>query len=354
MFHIYLDEKYSLHVPDVKQNNKLISAVVEQELNKAGQFNFKLPCIHKYYDSLHNLKSRIDIYDDNDLIFKGRVLKQGHDFQKNKTVTAEGEFAYFNDSVYQASATGEYSSVQLIPAIIENHNSQVDDSRQFQIGEIDIKSITVPDTNFYRSMDFLQNVIVKTYGGYFFVRYEDDVRYLDYKLVPGEEVSEPTIRFGVNLLDLNEYIDATELYTCVIPYGDFNEYTGRPLDIYDVNGGQIYVENAAAVEQFGRIFKAVEFKGVTDPETLMSLGYELVESIVAEAVTLDLTALEMRRIDFRNPESIFKLGNFYRLISTPHGMNEFFLCSKKKTDLFVPENNKVQLGHTRKRLTDYI
>lgn len=353
MFHIYLDGD-KLHIPDNREFNKLASAVLEQELNKAGAFNIKVPRNHWHYSEFRDLSSRITVYDDDDLIFKGRVIKQGLDFRNTKTVTAEGEFAYFNDSVYQASATGEYSSVQLIPAIIENHNSQVDDSRQFQIGEIDIKSITVPDTNFYRSMDFLQNVIVKTYGGYFFVRYEDDVRYLDYKLVPGEEVSEPTIRFGVNLLDLNEYIDATELYTCVIPYGDFNEYTGRPLDIYDVNGGQIYVENAAAVEQFGRIFKAVEFKGVTDPETLMSLGYELVESIVAEAVTLDLTALEMRRIDFRNPESIFKLGNFYRLISTPHGMNEFFLCSKKKTDLFVPENNKVQLGHTRKRLTDYI
>ena len=353
MFHIYLDEKYPLHIPDMKQNNKLISAVLEQELNKAGQFNFKLPCIHKYYDSLHNLKSRIDIYDDNDLIFKGRVLKQGHDFQKNKTVTAEGEFAYFNDSVFQPSVITEYTVEHLISSVIEIHNSQVDTSRQFQVGNIDVNYVTVPDLNFYKTIDFLLNVIVKNAGGYFLIRYENDTRYLDYRTTP-LEYSPVKIEYGVNLLDLNKYIDATEVYTCIVPYGNVNEVTGKPLDISGVNGGEIWVENTAAVQQFGRIYKPVEFKGITDAEDLFAMAIKYSDSVVAQAITLELTALEMRRIDFRNPEKIFTLGNCHRLISAPHGINEFFLCSKKKTDLFVPENNKVQLGYTRKSLTDYI
>lgn len=353
MFHIWLDDK-KLHVPDSREFRKLSAAELDTELNKAGTLNIKIPPVHILYNSITNLKNCITVYDDDDMIFKGRVIKQSADYKNLKTVTAEGEFAYFNDSVFQPSKIGEYNTAQLLPEIINSHNKQVDECRQFQVGNIEPYVFCVTSLKIYNSMRFLQDEVIKSTGGYFSVRYEKDVRFLDFSLLPGVEDTSTKIEFGVNLLDINKYIDSTALYTCIVPYGETDKNTGKPLDITSVNAGVNYVENAAAVAEFGRIFKPVEFKGFTDPEMLYSEAIKFANSVVAEAITLDLTAIEMRQIDFQNPYGVFKQGNFYKVISKPHGVNEFFLCSKKKTNLFLPENNKVQLGHTRKRLTDFI
>lgn len=354
MFHIYLDDK-KMHIPDWQDNNKIVFATLEEELNKAGQFIFKLPLNHIHYNAITPLLSRIRVFDDSDLIFKGRPINQGFDFKMNKTVKAEGEFSYFSDSVFQASLQGEYSSTYLIPAIIENHNSMVDENKRFNIGIIEPNNIIIPDRKFYKTMDFLKNVIVKNHGGYFKVRYDNNEnRYIDYVMTPGIIDANTTIEYGVNLLDFEKFIDTTELYTCIIPCGDVDKNSGCPLDIKDVNGGQIYVENVAAVQKYGKIFRTVEIKGAPEAETLLSIAGKFADSAVAQAVTLNLTALEMRRIDFRNPESLFVVGNSYKVKAYTHGVNDFFLCSKKKTDLFLPENNKVQLGWARKSLTDYL
>lgn len=353
MFHIWLDDK-KLHTADSREFRKLSAAELETELNKAGTLNIKMPSVHDLYESVKNLKSRITVYDDDDMIFKGRVIKQGKDYRNLKTVTAEGEFAYFNDSYFQPTRVGEFNTAALIPEIINNHNNQVDESRQFQVGNIEPYVLGISSLNMYNTMRFLQEEIIKNTGGYFSVRYKNNVRYLDFTFSPGVEDKSTKIEFGVNLLDINEYIDSTALYTCIVPFGDVDKNTGKPLDISLINGGIKYVENTAAVAHFGRIFRPVEFKGFTDAESLYSEAVKFANSVVAEAMTLDLTAIEMRQIDLQNPYGVFKQGNFYKVISRPHGVDEFFLCTKKKTNLFLPENNKVQLGHTRNRLTDYI
>lgn len=353
MFHIWLDNQ-KLHTLDSREFHKLSAAELETELNKAGTLNIKMPSVHNLYSSVKNLRSRITVYDDDDMIFKGRVIKQGKDYRNLKIVTAEGEFAYFNDSYFQPSRVGEFNTASLIPEIINGHNSQVDESRQFQVGNIDPYVFGVSSLKIYKSMQFFREEIINNTGGYFSVRYKNDVRYLDYSLSPGVEDDSTKIEFGVNLLDINEYIDSTALYTCIVPYGDVDKDTGKPLDISSVNGGVNYVENTAAVAHFGRIFRPVEFKGFIDAESLYSEAVKFTNSVVAEAITLDLTAIEMRQIDLQNPYGVFKQGNFYKVVSKPHGVDEFFLCTKKKTNLFLPENNKVQLGHTRNRLTDYI
>lgn len=353
MFHIRHDNK-KLHSIGGGEFRKLSAAELETELNKAGKFVFKMPPVHELYNHVACRKSIITVFDDDDMIFKGRVIKQGRDFRNIKTVTAEGEFAYFNDSVYQLTGKGEYDTAVLIPEIINEHNRQVDESRQFRVGNIDSFKVGITSKEVFRTMDLLQTGIVNNTGGYFSVRYKNDVRYVDFLRSPGIEDTSTKIEFGVNLLDIEQYIDSASLCTIIVPYGEIDENTGMPIDISSVNGGKKYIENTAGVEHFGRILKPIKFSGFTDPASMYAEALKFTSALISETIRLDLTAVELRQIDMQNPYSVFKQGNSYRVISKPHGIDEFFRCSKKKTNLFLPENNKVQLGHISSRLTDYI
>lgn len=353
MFHIRVDNQ-KLHSIGGSEFRKLSAAELETELNKAGKFNFKMPPVHELYNNVTCRKSIITIFDDDDMIFKGRVIKQGKDFRNIKTVTAEGEFAYFNDSVFQLTGSGEYDTSVLIPEIINEHNRQVDESRQFRVGNIDSFKLGITSKEVFRTMNLLQYEIVNNTGGYFSVRYDNDKRYLDFLRSPGIQDTATKIEFGVNLLDIEQYIDSTSLCTIIVPYGENDKDTGMPVDISSVNGGKKYIENAKGVELFGRISKPIKFSGFTDPASIYAEAVKFASGVVSESITLDLTAVELRQIDYQNPYSVFKQGNSYRVISKPHGVDEFFRCTKKKTNLFLPENNKVQLGHIRNRLTDYI
>lgn len=355
MFQIYLDGK-KMHVPDMDKRRKILDATLNQELNKAGSFNFLIPQEHYHYNGIHNLKSMIEVYDDDSRVFKGRVLNHNFNYYNVKNVIAEGEMAYFNDSVFQPSAKGTVTTTHLFPQIINNHNSQLEEEKHFKVGDIDSCTFEISSLSFYKSMDFIQNEIIKKTKGYISLRYIGDDRYIDFKMTPGMNDTSSKIQFGVNLLDLNRYIDPTELYTVIIPYGDVNEVTDKPLDISGINGGINYVENLKAIEAFGRICRHVEFKGITDPEELYAYAIDFAGSTVSEAITLELTAVELRKLGIVNAYDygLYKTGNSYKVESIPHGIDEFFLCSKKSTNLFYPDKNKVTFGHTRKNLTDYI
>lgn len=355
MFHIYADGK-NLNIPNMNNNQKLSSAVLNEELNKAGSLTFSIPPQHYRYSAIKNLKSIITVYNDNEQIFKGRVLNAGCDIFNHKKVVAEGELAYFNDSVFQPSEKKVFNTQDLIPELIYQHNSQVEENKQFNVGNIDSAEIEIQNLSFIKSMNFIQNELLKNTNGYIKVRYENDKRYLDFSLSPGNIDYSNKIVFGKNIFDLNRFVDPSELYTIIIPYGDIVEGTDKPLDISSVNGGKNYIENEKGIENFGRIFKEVEFKGVKSVNELFSLASQFTNDSISQAMTINLTAAEIIETGPEQTYSygLYSIGNFYKVISYQHGINDYFLCSKKKTDLFNIEKNNVTLGHTKKLLTDYI
>lgn len=69
------------------------------ELNKNGSLTFTIHENHPYYNNLVKLKSIITVYQDNGIIFKGRILDDTVDIYKSKKVTVEGIRAYLLDSI---------------------------------------------------------------------------------------------------------------------------------------------------------------------------------------------------------------------------------------------------------------
>lgn len=61
-------------------------------------------------------------------------LKEKIDFYKRKHIKCEGQLAYLNDSIQRPAEYHDATVRGYLETLIRNHNSQVDKSKQFEVG----------------------------------------------------------------------------------------------------------------------------------------------------------------------------------------------------------------------------
>lgn len=323
-----------------------------QELNKVGSFSFTIYPNHPYFDFIEKLKSIVTVYDRDMMVFRGRVLNDTEGFYNEKQIECESDLAFLLDSVVRPyDYQGDLKT--MFAQLLESHNEQVDEARKFMLG-----NVTVTDTNDYihysstvypRTWDEINNKLVKTHGGYLFVRHEEDGNYLDY-LDDFELLSRQTIEFGKNLLDYARKTKGEDIATAIIPLGKRDEELDLRLTIEDVNDGLDYVFDAAAVEKYGYIFETVEFDDVTVAANLKRKGEEYLAEKVQVSGELTLTAVDLAALNVEFGS--FHLGTYVKCVSDPHGLNANFLVSKLDISLSDPTANKLSLGNTYSSMTE--
>ena len=195
--------------------------------------------------------------------------------------------------------------------------------------------------------------LVDIHGGYLIPRVQNGIRYLDYLKESGKTNSQ-VIEFGVNLLDITEYITAEDVFTVLIPLGAEQEdeegnITGR-LTIESVNDGKDYIENELGISLFGRITKVHEWDDVTIADNLMTKGTAFLESGIEMSINLTLNAIDLHLVDV-NTESI-SIGDYVRVISQPHGIDTLFQCTKIELDIIEPDKSLYTFGLLFTTLTD--
>lgn len=352
MYKFYCDDTlfYSSGIDD--REYQILSAKLSLELGKVGALTFVLPHTNIIYDYIQKLKSVITVYDDNDEIFRGRVLYDEKNFYNAKTINCEGELAFLLDSV-QRPYTHKGSLNDFFSYLVESHNSQVEKNKQFQVG-----NITVVDTNDYLSRtssdyDNTYNVIndklINSYGGYLKIREEEGTRYIDYLEEYGE-ASDQIIEFGVNLLDIKEYITAENIFTCLIPVGAKDEKTGERLTIKSVNNGIDYLENQTGIDLFGKVWAYQTWDDMTVASNLKKKGQEYLDSNIEMSVTLTLKAIDLHLLNINT--SRIKEGDKLRVVSIPHNIDKYFECTKIEINPLDPSNNEYTFGASYKTLTD--
>lgn len=77
---------------------KLVNPKLDLEVNKAGSCTFTIYSQHPYYNRLKRLKSIIKVYQNDRIIFRGRILDTVKGFKNQKQVTCEVELAFLVDS----------------------------------------------------------------------------------------------------------------------------------------------------------------------------------------------------------------------------------------------------------------
>ena len=326
---------------------------VTTSLNKGGTAQIVMPPSHPAYEQFISYKTIVEVFRNDELLFRGRALYPTDDFAGTRTVTCEGELCFFQDAVsrpylYQADPASVLASV------LDVYNGQADDMKQFRVG-----TVTVTDPNDYirleseaaeSVMDTIKKLLDRC-GGYFVFTTDgaDGARVLNWYKELGFR-SDQSIEFGENLLNFSRSGSNTSLVTAVLPYGAVDETTGLRTTIESVNDGRDFIEDTEAVALRGFIIRAVTWEDVTEPLNLLRKAQEYLEANRYIVTSLSLSALDLSYID-KTIDS-YKVGDKIRVVSKPHGVDEDFLLTSRSEDLLNPANSSVTLGKDVNTLTD--
>lgn len=359
MYRVYvknMNGEYPIYEP-LDDTLRIFEPVITQEMGSAGSFTFRVYKGHPYYKQLKVLTSEVIVYDDGACVFCGRMWRPEQDFDNMVAVTCEGELTYLLDSQQRPfTYTGGIDGY--IGQLLDVHNSQVDARRQIKKGNIVVsggggyKEWTVQ--GFSDTLTLLRQ-LPESFGGYLRIRHEAGVRYLDYLWDYGG-INSQVIRFGENLLDLTHYVDATQIITCLIPQGADVEYKdesgetqSRAVDITSVNGGVDYIENAEAVELYGRIWGYQKWDDVTEPGILLAKAGEYLKEASTLPASMEVSAVDLAAIDSTVQQ--FQLGFWTDVSSEPHGINQKFLLTRREINLLDPGQGSITLGRQTETLT---
>lgn len=330
---------------------KIVNPKIELELNKTGGFDFTIYPDNPNFNRLKKMKSIIKVFQNDSLIFRGRILNDEQGFYNQKQVSCEGELAFLVDSVqrpYEFSG----SPSDLFAQLINKHNAQVSDEKKFLVGNVTVIDandyISRSDSQYLNTLDSIMEKLVNPLGGYLVVRHEADGNYIDW-LKDFDVLATQTIEFGKNLIDLNRLIKGEEIATAIIPLGaKLSENSEERLTISEINNGIDYVFDNDAVEKYGWIFKTVVWDDVTIATNLLRKASEYLGSAKNLIGSIELNAIDVPAIG-QNP---FAIGTYVSVHSEPHGLNAKFLVSKLQIEPCSPASNKLTLGTTYSTFTD--
>lgn len=337
----------------------LLSPVLNLEVNKAGSLEFLLPPSNIGYGLIDKLKTTIKAVDDEgEILFVGRVLHDERDFYNRKQVYCEGALSFLMDGVMRPyNYTG---SVQdYFKLLLDTQNSQVDENRRV-IYTIDGDPVEDPNMTIVRSsqepvqiLTELNNKLLGNdgLGGYFIIDYVNDGTITCKYSNSYTSVSDQTIDFRENLLDISEYITGEDVFTVLIPYGSKIEGSESRIDIKSVNGGLDYIEDQTGISFFGRIWKSQVWDDVTLPQNLLTKGTAYLQQNIILSSSLTIKAVDLHYVDV--DVSRIRLGDSVKVVSIPHGLDTFFMCSQIQLHFDDPSQDEFTFGTVLKGLTDY-
>lgn len=339
-----------LPIYDLRDENLvLIDPKLDLEVNKAGSFSFKMPPQHPQYELPQKMLSCIQVFQDDEEVFNGRITECKIDFYNRKHFTCEGQLAYLNDSIQRPAEYHDMTVRGYLESLIASHNKQVSKDKQFKVG-----IVTVTDsndslyryTNYNSTMKEIKEDLIDDLGGYLRVRNVNGTAYLDY-IKDYENVSTQSIEFGENLLDFSRNTDLTDIATVFIPLGAKLEESPiaaleQRLTIESVNNGSDSLINLEAVKKFGYITKTITWDDVTTPEMLLYKANKYIADYQWDSMTLEVKAVDMHWTDADIEQ--FKLGDKIKAHSSLHGLDRYFTLSKMSIQLNNLSSSKFTLG----------
>lgn len=326
-----------------------------EQVNTTNTLAFTLPPFNPNYGLPKKMTSVIKLFRNDVLIFEGRVLYTDDDIMNNRTFTCEGSLAYLLDSIVRPVTTQDMTILQYFTYLINQHNAQVEEQKQFQVGMVTVTNSTDNvyriDNTYENTLTTLQEKLVNRLGGYLVVRIENGVRYLDYLEEYGTTSSQ-TIEFQKNILDVTQRISAENIITALIPLGATDEETSLPLTIESVNDGKDFIFDQTAVNLFGYIYGTNTWEDVTLPENLLKKGQEFLQENLTASWSIEVSAVDlgMLNVDI----NFLDLGMSVPVISAPHELDRNFTIKKKETDFLKPEDSTITLDTIIRRNTDQV
>lgn len=337
----------TIHASGCNDKNCLaISASLDLSINASGQMNLVLPPnnVAVTGNLIKKLKSVIRVYRDNTLIWKGRVLDTSVDFLGRLTCTCEGWMSVLCDSVVRPQSKKEtitYSVKSLFANIIKKHNSEMGSSKSLTAHIIGFPTTKrkFPTAEYETSLDYIQTNFLNNanIGGRMYLGGSDmnDLYYV----ADGSDNASSTqeIIFGQNMLDLTHHIDASKIYTVIIPIGKDD------LTIKKVNSNKDYIDaSSTVINTWGRIYHQESFSDIEKAADLKKAGQNALNQNIKESITIDVSAFDLSLINVDAGQIVF--GGFTKVISPVHEIDVEYRCSGMSLDLCNPANSRYTFG----------
>ena len=350
MYKVFVNDKL-MHDANIP-NLKIFAPKLNLEQNAIDTFSFNVMNTHPYKTEIKKMQSSVKIYDDTSLLFKGRIIEDGNDTQKTQKIYCESCEAYFCDTIQKPY---EFSGGvrEMLELLVRQHNEQVDSDKQFIVGNVTVTDpndyITRSDTQWLTTWESIQKKLIDLLGGYIWIRYENDLMYIDY-LSEYDVKNNQDIEFGKNMLSVGTSSTAKDVFTVLIPFGAENEETKKRLTIESVNDGKNYIENADGIAKFGRIWKTMTWNDVTIASNLKNKAIAALQEGQAIVNSIEINALDMASV--KKEISSFKMNAQIHIISKFHDIDGYFTPQKMDITLFKPSDNKITLNASHNALTD--
>lgn len=228
------------------------SASITTNVNAASYLDFTIAATHPLYDTIEQRSGIITLYSDNEKLFQGQITSIDMDMDGNKSVTCSSALDWLKDVQLRPYSTdqdecNEYEfkldkAPDALDAyfqwLIDQYNAQNKDNRYFTINVNQAADLTNRNIVYFASTsprsvaDAIEEDILKTFGGYLVLRYDDDQLVLDlYSDI--HEMNAQIIDYGENILDISRNESTDDQYTAVYPIGATPQYTKEQQKYHD-------------------------------------------------------------------------------------------------------------------------
>ena len=335
---------------------RLLSGSIKYGINTIDNFTFNITPNNIGYNKLNALTTLVEVLNikSNTLEFKGRVLlpveSMSSDGMFIKSITCESELGYLMDS---STIYGEYHDISVrdfLKVIIDNHNSQVTEDKQFQVGEVTVIGSLYRFLGYTKTLDTIKDKLIDRLGGELRIRYEDGVRYLDYIQAIGEK-KDTEIVLARNLVTIEQERDPSDIITRLIPLGAKLEDSDERLTISGINNGLNYIDDEEAISKFGIIVDTVTYDDVTIVENLLRKGKEYLKENNKIKKKHKVTALDLSTIGLDIDS--FEVGNTYRIVNPLMHIDEDLRVIEKTLDINSPQSSSLSIGDKFEDIKDY-
>lgn len=355
MYTIMLDGKILYSPLMLGKAYKVMNPQLSLDISTSGSCSFVIPPGNHLHDAVRRRKSIVTVHQYNRLIFQGRVLDDETDQYNQKSVYCEGVRSYLNDS---QAAPYQYTGTPrgLFEKLIGEHNAQIEEEKQFVIGDVTIgraeEALTCECTAYWETFKEIEEKLLNAYGGYLRARIQGGTQYIDWVQEYGG-TNDQEIRFAVNLIDIKDKNDSADIFTILRPLGasemgDDGEFA-EAVNIASANGGLDYIQDDEAIEKYGRIWRTYTWPNEENPARLLEKAQEYLK-IGAELRTITLQAIDMHFLS--GSAQAIHVGDKVRIVSDPHGIDLEKVCCKIDIDLAHPEKTTYTFGEPLKALTD--
>ena len=327
---------------------KVINAKCSLEVNKTGLLTFQIHPIHPYYNVIKKHTSQITLYQDDRVLFRGRVLNDDVTFEKIKTIECEGDLSFLLDSIQRKKSytlKGTTNNVETyLTDLITIHNSQVDDYKKFKIGNITVTDNSenlILASKYEDTLSLVNTNLIDKFGGYISIRYVGNDKYIDY-LSDCIGTCNQIIQFGQNIIDMKTNIKGENIYTALIAVGKKYSLSSIANGTYEgfVKESD-YIYSPEAVEKYGWIWKYINYSSIETKDALMQSAIADLKSHIDTQLTLELTALDLHLLDVSIDR--IEVGNAIRCISLPHNIDLMMFVNAMTINLDDPSKTTVKL-----------